>query len=163
MAVAVFPGSFDPPTYGHLNIIERASKIFEKVDVLISINPDKNYLFSEDERMKMITELTKNYSNVTVHVWEGLVVNYCKKTNANVLIRGIRNSSDFAHEFDLSLFNHYLDNNIETLFLPTEQKYFLIRSSNIKELARFNGDVSEMVPEIVDKALKEKYQQKLQK
>lgn len=106
MSLALFPGSFDPPTYGHLNIIERTSRIFDKIDIVISVNPDKKYLFTEQERLKMLTELTKSYSNVSVHTWNGLIVDYCKKVNANVLLRGIRNSMDFAYEFDLSLINH---------------------------------------------------------
>lgn len=157
MSLALFPGSFDPPTYGHLNIIERTSRIFDKIDIVISVNPDKKYLFTEQERLKMLTELTKSYSNVSVHTWNGLIVDYCKKVNANVLLRGIRNSMDFAYEFDLSLINHSLDNRVETLFVPTEQKYFLIRSSSIKEVARYHGDISNMVPPLVESMIIEKY------
>ena len=160
MTAAVFPGSFDPPTYGHLNIIERASRLFDKIDVLISVNPDKKCLFTEKERFNMISELTKNYKNVTVHCWNKLVVDYCKQTGAKVLLRGIRNSMDFSYEFDLSLLNKSLDSDVETLFVPTEQKFFLIRSSSIKEVARYNGDVSAMVPPVVAEELRKKYCQK---
>ncbi len=159
MALALFPGSFDPPTLGHLNIIERTSRIFDKIDVVVSVNPDKNYLFSEEERFYMLTELTKDFPNVCVHTWNGLIVDYCKKVKANVLLRGIRNSMDFAYEFDLSLINHSLDNSVETLFVPTEQKYFLIRSSSIKEVAKYHGDISNMVPPLVEKMIAEKYRQ----
>ena len=105
----------------------------------------------------MLKKLTGEYGNVTVHKWNSLVVDYCKKEKANVLVRGVRNAMDFAHEFDLSLMNRQLGSNIETLFLPTEQKYFLVRSSSIKEAARFGGDVSQMVPPLVEKALKERF------
>ncbi|MBR1913001.1 MAG: pantetheine-phosphate adenylyltransferase [Treponema sp.] len=157
MITAVFPGSFDPPTYGHLNIIERASRLFDKIDVVISINPDKKYLFSETERYEMLKKLTCMYENVEVHTCNTLIVNYCKKVDAKVLLRGIRNTNDFSYEFDLSLINKSLNNQIETLFVPTEQRFFLIRSSSIKEVARFGGDVSAMVPPIVEKAIKQKY------
>lgn len=160
MTKAVFPGSFDPPTNGHLNIIKRASVLFDEVDVVIAVNSDKNYLFSEKERIFMLTEITKKFSNVKVHTCSGLIVDYAKKTGSKVLLRGIRNFNDFSYEFDLSLLNHKLDNQIETLFIPTEQKYLLLKSSSIKELAKYNGDISEMVPEIVEKMLLEKLQNK---
>ncbi|MBE6353917.1 pantetheine-phosphate adenylyltransferase [Treponema sp.] len=157
MSKAVFPGTFDPPTYGHLNLIKRASLLFDSIDVLISVNPDKKTLFSEEERFNLLTELTKDFSNVTVHKWNGLVVDYCAKAGSKVLLRGIRNTVDFSYEFDLSLMNRSLDSEVETLFMPTEQKYFLIRSSSIKEVARLGGNISLMVPPAVEKALKEKY------
>lgn len=157
MIKAVFAGTFDPPTLGHLNIIERSSRLFDELDVLISVNPDKHALFSDMERLNMLEELTKGFKNVSVHIWNSLVVEYCRKVNATVLVRGVRNAMDFAHEFDLSLMNRQLGSDIETLLLPTEQKYFLVRSSTIKEAARFGGDISKMVPPMVEKALKEKY------
>lgn len=158
MTTAVFPGSFDPPTYGHLNIIERASRLFDSIDVVVSVNPDKQYLFSDSERVEMLKELTSKYKNVSVHKCGTLIVDYCSKVGANVLLRGIRNINDFSYEFDLSLVNRSLNNRIETLFVPTEQRYFLIRSSSIKELARFGGDISGMVPPVVAEAIKAKYQ-----
>lgn len=157
MTKAVFPGSFDPITNGHLNIIQRASKLFDQVDILIAVNKNKKYLFSAEERLEMVSALIKNYKNVTVHTYDGLVVKYAQQNGAKVLIRGIRNSNDFAYEFDLSLMNHKLDPEVETLFIPTDQKYILLKSSAIKELAQFHGDISGMVPENVEKALKEKY------
>ena len=155
--LAVFPGSFDPPTFGHLNIIERCSRLFDDIDVVVAVNPDKKYLFSAEERLKMLTELTEDFSNVSVHVCNTLISDYCRKVGAKVLLRGIRNTNDFSYEFDLSLINRSLNQQVETLFVPTEQRYFLIRSSSIKELARYGGDISGMVPPIVDKAIKEKY------
>ena len=156
MTTAVFPGSFDPPTYGHLNIIERASKLFDSVDVVIAVNPEKHSLFTAEERLTLIKKLTEQFDNVTVHQWEGLVVNYAKEKKANILLRGIRNTNDFAYEFDLSLVNHTLNPKIETLFIPTEQKYSIIKSSAIKEIALFGGDISGMVPPIVADAVQEK-------
>ena len=160
MTTAVFPGSFDPPTYGHLNIIERASKLFDSVDVLIAVNPEKHSLFTADERLTLIKELTKEFSNVSVHKWEGLVVNYAKEHGANILLRGIRSANDFSYEFDLSLMNHTLNAEIETLFIPTEQKYSIIKSSAIKELALFGGDISGMVPPLVAEKMLKKMEKK---
>lgn len=157
MSIAVFPGSFDPPTNGHLNIIQRASTMFDSIDVVIAVNSEKKYLFSQEERFSMLKELVKPYKNVTVHIWEGLIVNYAKKTGAKILLRGIRNTIDFSYEFELSLMNHNLNNEIETLFIPTDQKYLLLKSSSIKELARFGGNISEMVPSFVEEALRKKY------
>ena len=157
MSVALFPGSFDPPTYGHLNVIERASRIFDKIDVVISENPEKNCLFSAGERLLMMKTLVEPYANVTVHTWDKLIVESAKKVGAKVLIRGIRNASDFSYEFDLSLMNRSLNPNIETLFIPTETRFVIVKSSSIKELASFGGDISGMVPPIVLEAVMNKY------
>ncbi|MBQ5470736.1 MAG: pantetheine-phosphate adenylyltransferase [Treponema sp.] len=159
MTRAVFAGSFDPPTNGHLDIINRASSLFDAVDVVIAVNDSKKTLFSQQEREEMFNELIKPLKNVTVHSWNGLVVDYAKQTGAKVLIRGIRNTTDFAYEFDLSLMNYNLNPEVETLFLPTSQKYLLLKSSTIKELAHFGGDISGMVPKIVENAIKEKVKQ----
>ena len=157
MTKAVFPGSFDPPTNGHLNIIKRAAELFDEVDVVIAVNSDKKYLFSEEERLSMLSEIVKAFKNVRVHSWNALIVEYAEKSGSKVLLRGIRNVSDFSYEFDLSLLNHKLNNSIETLFIPTEQKYLLMKSSSIKELAKYHGDISGMVPPCVEKKLKEKF------
>ena len=157
MVKALFPGSFDPPTYGHLNILERARSIFPEIDVVIADNRNKKYLFSEEERLTFMRELTALWDNVEVHVCRSLIVDYARKSGAKVLIRGIRNTTDFSYEFDLSLLNSALNPEIETLFFPTDSRFFLLKSSAIKELASFGGDVSDMVPSIVEKALKEKF------
>lgn len=157
MSIALFPGSFDPPTYGHLNVIERASRLFDKIDVVISENPGKNCLFTSDERLVMMKTLVEPYANVSVHIWDKLIVEYAKQAGAKVLIRGIRNVNDFSYEFDLSLMNHNLNANIETLFIPTEPRYVIVKSSSIKELAQFGGDISGMVPPVVCEAVREKY------
>ena len=156
MIKAVFPGSFDPPTNGHLDIIQRASKLFDDVDVLISVNPNKNYMFSEQERLEMLQELLKDYKNVQIHIWEGIVVNYAKQVGAKVLIRGIRSTNDFSYEFELAHMNQNLNPAIETMFLPSKEKWGVVKSSSIKELALFGGDISRMVPPIVVDALKKK-------
>ena len=156
MIKAVFPGSFDPPTNGHLDIIQRASRLFDDVDVVISVNPNKQYMFSEQERLDMLSELLKDYKNVQVHLWEGLIVNYAKETGAKVLIRGIRSSNDFSYEFELAHMNQNLNPQIETMFLPSKEKWGVVKSSSIKELALFGGDISRMVPPLVVEALKKK-------
>lgn len=153
MTNAIFPGSFDPPTNGHLNIIHRASKLFDHLYVVVAVNESKKCLFSDEERFSMMKELVKDIPNVSVSIYNGLIVNCAKELDAKVLIRGIRNSVDFSYEFDLSLMNHNLNPDIETMFIPTEQKFLLLKSSSIKELAHFGGDVSSMVPKIVNDAL----------
>lgn len=157
MAKAVFPGSFDPPTFGHLNVIERACSIFDEIDVVVAVNPEKKYLFTADERVEMLRELTKDYKNVHIHTCNSLVVNYAAENGASVLLRGIRNATDFAYEFDLSLVNHSLNSKVDTMFIPCEQKYVTIKSSFIKELAKFGGDISQMVPKVVEEKLREKF------
>ena len=157
MAIAIFAGSFDPPTYGHLNIIERARQIFDEIDVVIAVNPEKNCLFSDKERLSVLESLVSEWDNVSVHLWSGLIVDYAKKRGAKVMLRGIRNVRDFSYEFDLSLMNRTLNNSIETFFISTEPKYFIVKSSAIKDLAAFGADVSEMVPPIIVKMLKEKF------
>lgn len=156
MIKAVFPGSFDPPTNGHLDIIQRASKLFDDLDVVISVNPNKQYMFTESERLDMLKELLKDYKNVQVHLWEGLIVNYAKEKGAKVLIRGIRSSNDFSYEFELAHMNQNLNPQIETMFLPSKEKWGVVKSSSIKELALFGGDISRMVPPLVETALKNK-------
>ena len=157
MIKAVFAGSFDPPTFGHLNIIERAQKLFSEIHVVIAVNNNKNYCFSGEERLEMIQKLVSRWNNVSVHLWDSLIVDYAKKIKADVLIRGVRNDNDFLYEFDLVMMNKSLNPQIETLFLVPEPKFFVLRSSSIKELAAFGGDVSTMVPPIVETMLKKKF------
>ena len=156
MVKAVFAGSFDPPTFGHLNVIERAQKIFTEVHVVIAVNNNKNYLFSGEERKNMMEELTQKWDNVFVNTWNSLIVSYAEKIGSKVLIRGVRNVSDFSYEFDLAVMNKGLNQKIETVFMVPDTKYFVLRSSSIKELAAFGGNLSGMIPPIVEKALKEK-------
>jgi len=157
MIKAVFAGSFDPPTNGHLDVIERTAKIFDEIDVVVSVNPNKKYLFSEEERIMMMKELVKTQPNVHVHSCNELIVNYAKKVNAGVLIRGIRSTNDFSYEFELAQMNQNLNPEIETFFIPTKEKYSIVKSSSIKELAMFGGDISRMVPPLVEKMINEKH------
>ncbi|MCQ2586348.1 MAG: pantetheine-phosphate adenylyltransferase [Treponema sp.] len=156
MVKAVFAGSFDPPTYGHLNVIERASKLFDCVDVVISVNPDKRYMFNENERFEMLSEMIKPFENVELHIWDGLIVKYAEQVGAKVLVRGIRTQNDFLYEFDLALMNKALDANIETMFIPTDEEFAIVKSSSIKELAKFGGNISKMVPPNVEETLRRK-------
>ena len=160
MVKAVFAGSFDPPTFGHLNIIERAQKLFSEIHVVIAVNKNKSYCFSGEERLDVIQKLVSRWDNVSVHLWDSLIVDYAKKIQADVLIRGVRNDNDFLYEFDLAMMNKSLNPQIETLFLVPEPKFFVLRSSSIKELAAFGGDVSTMVPPIVEAMLKKKFSPK---
>lgn len=156
MIRALYPGSFDPVSYGHLNIIERGVTIFDQIDVVISVNVQKSYLFSAEERTIMMEELLGKYENIRVHVWDKLIVDFADKIGAKVIIRGVRALSDFSHEFELAMLNSGLNSSIETFFIPTDPKYFVLRSSAIKELTMFGGDISSMVPPNVESALKSK-------
>ncbi len=156
MLRALFPGSFDPPTNGHLNLLERASRIFDEIDVVIAVNPNKHYTFDADERVAMMGELVKDYSNVRVHVWDKLIVSFAERVGARVMIRGVRALADFGYEFELSMINKGLNPQVETVFIPTDPQYFVLRSTSIKELARLGGDISMMVPPMVAQALHER-------
>jgi len=152
----IYPGSFDPPTNGHLDIMRRAAQIFEKLEVVIADNPRKNYFFTAEERLAMIREMVADRANVQVTLWQGLVVKYAEKIGARLILRGVRALADFDYEFELSMMNRALSPKIETIFLPTDQKYFVLRSSAIKEVALFGGDFVDMVPPVVAKALRER-------
>jgi pantetheine-phosphate adenylyltransferase len=156
MLRAIYPGSFDPPTNGHLNIIHRAASIFDELHVVIASNINKNYLFTSEERLTMMSASVTREKNVVVHAWDSLIVKFAKKIGARILLRGVRAIADFGHEFELSMVNRGLDKDIETLFMPTDPEYFVLRSSQIKELVLLKGDISHMVPPAVEKALKEK-------
>ncbi|GHU88617.1 phosphopantetheine adenylyltransferase [Spirochaetia bacterium] len=157
MLKAAFPGSFDPPTLGHLNIIQRAASIFDELLVVVAENRQKKYLFSADERVAMITELVKDRQNVSVAICDSLIVDFLQKQDIKLLVRGVRGVDDFSYEFELSMMNKSLDSRIETIFMTTDPEYFVLRSSSIKELASFHGNVSGMVPPLVAKALGDKF------
>ncbi|MGD9678635.1 MAG: pantetheine-phosphate adenylyltransferase [Vulcanibacillus sp.] len=157
MIHAVYPGSFDPITYGHLDIIQRGTKIFNKVTVAVLINPTKTPLFTVEERISLIKEATKDMPNVEVDSFDGLLVNYMVKNNGNTIIKGLRAISDFEYELQMASINRKLDENIETFFMMTNNKYSFLSSSIVKDVARHNGDVKDLVPNVVDQALKEKY------
>lgn len=156
MPNALMPGSFDPPTNGHLNLIERAARIFDRIEVVIAQNSQKSYTFDADERRYMMEALTERWPHVRVHVWDRMIVEFARKVGAPVMIRGVRALSDFSYEFELSMLNKGLDPEIETIFMPTDAQYFVLRSSSIKQLVRLGGDVSAMVPALVEEKLKEK-------
>jgi len=158
MKVAVYPGSFDPITNGHLDIIKRALKIFDKVIVLVSINENKKYHFTNEEKIKMIKEalIEEKLDNVEVDSYSGLTLDYCKKINANVLIRGLRIVSDFEYEWSLAAANEFIDSNIEMVFFMAHQKTSFISSSSINEMFNNGVDVSSLVPKAVVKMYKNK-------
>jgi pantetheine-phosphate adenylyltransferase len=155
--VAVYPGSFDPITYGHIDIVERALEIFDKVIVAVAHNADKRSLFSTEERRKMIKALFKDYPNVIVDSFQGLLVDYVAKTNARVIIRGLRATSDFEYEFHMASMNRSLNTHLDTLFMMTSKDYFFVSSRTIKEVARLGGGVEGLVPDLVNRRLKEKF------
>ena len=159
MFKAVFPGSFDPPTLGHLNIIERASVIFDEVMVVVAENRQKKYFFTAQERLEMMEEMVKSGKNVRCFIWDSLIVDFMKREDIRLLIRGVRGMDDFSYEFELSMMNKALYPHIETLFMTTDPKYIVLRSSSIKEIASFHGDVSQMVPPLVADALKKRFAQ----
>jgi pantetheine-phosphate adenylyltransferase len=160
MQKAVFPGSFDPPTFGHLNIIERARVIFDEIHVVIAVNKNKTALFSPEERLSMLKQLAAQWDNVVISSHDGLIGEYAQKSGINVFIRGIRNIQDFMYEFDISVINRALYPKIETIFIPTEQRFFVLNSSSIKEVASFGGDTSAMAPSVVVEALYTKFNKK---
>ncbi|HWP30345.1 MAG TPA: pantetheine-phosphate adenylyltransferase [Fimbriimonadales bacterium] len=156
MAIAVYPGSFDPPTFGHLDIVQRASALFEKLYIAIGRNPSKEDVFTLEERVKLMEALTRNESNIQVEAFEGLLVNFVKEKGAKVIVRGLRAVSDFENEFQMALMNRQLAG-IETVFLMTSAEYLFVSSSIVEEVASFGGDVSKLVPDIVAARLKEKF------
>ncbi len=154
---AIYPGSFDPVTNGHVDIVERGLNIFDKIIVAILRNPAKEALFTVEERKEMIeTSLNRN-SNVEIDVFDGLLVDYAKKRNAVAILRGMRAVSDFEYEFQLALMNRKLNREIQTVFLMTGLRWIFISSSIIKEAASFGGNINGMVPPIVSRKLKEKF------
>lgn len=156
MLRALMPGSFDPPTNGHLNLIERSVGIFDEIRVVVAHNNQKQYTFTADERLEMMREIVSPWDNVQVDLWDRMIVEFARRVDARVMIRGVRALADFSYEFELSMLNKGLNPEIETIFMPTDPKYFVLRSSSIKELVRLGGDVSEMVPPGVERRLRER-------
>ncbi len=149
MKIAIYPGSFDPVTKGHLNIIERAAKSFDKLIVCVMINATKNPLFSADERRNMLAEVTSHIPNVVVDYSDKLLVEYAKDVGASVVIKGLRAVSDFEHEFQMALINHKINPNVDTMFLMAEHQFMYLSSSVVKELARYDADLSDFLPESI--------------
>lgn len=146
MKIAVCPGSFDPVTLGHVDILTRASKLFDKVIVLVSINPLKSASFTAEERVMMIKEVTKNIENIEVDVSSGLLADYLKQTGAYAIVKGLRAVSDFEYEFQMALANKKLYADAETVFLTTSAENMYLSSSVVKQIASFGGDISHFVP-----------------
>jgi len=154
---AIYPGFFDPITNGHLSVVQRALKVFDKLIVGILTNPQKSPLFSVEERIYMIKQAFQGESNIEIDTFDGLLVDYAVKKKSGVIIRGLRALSDFEYEFQMALMNRKLNRDIQSIFLMTDYKWFYISSTIIKEAASFGGDVSGLVPEIVNYKLKEKF------
>ncbi|HCW05025.1 MAG TPA: pantetheine-phosphate adenylyltransferase [Clostridium sp.] len=149
MKIAVYPGSFDPITNGHEDIIRRAANVFDELIVAVLINPDKKGLFSIDERVELIKKVVKPYKNVTVESFSGLLTNFMKQREAKVIIKGLRAVSDFEYEFQMALMNNKLDSSIETLFMMTSAQYSYLSSSSVKQVASFGGCIKDLVPDII--------------
>ena len=154
---AIYPGSFDPVTNGHIDIVERGLKIFDCIIVAILRNPAKEALFTVEERKEMIEISLSKHSNVEVDIFDGLLVDYAKKRNAGTIVRGMRAVSDFESEFQLALMNRKLNREVQTVFLMTGLRWIFTSSSIIKEAASFGGDISSMVPPVVERKLKKKF------
>jgi pantetheine-phosphate adenylyltransferase len=151
--IAIYPGTFDPITRGHIDLVERASKLFDKVIVAVAINPGKQPVFSLEERVGLVKETLKDINNVEACGFEGLLIDIAKQKNASVIVRGLRAVSDFEHEFQLAGMNRKMDANIETLFLTPAEQFTYISSSLVREIARLGGDVTEFVAPEVAQAL----------
>jgi len=156
MKIAIYPGTFDPVTNGHIDILERALKLFDKVIMTIARNTAKNPLFSEEERITLLRQVTKRYKNVEVDLFEGLLVDYVQKRNAVAVVRGLRAMTDFEYELQMALMNRKLNENMETIFLMPNEKYTYLSSNFVREIARLSGDVSKFVSPVVLKALRQK-------
>jgi pantetheine-phosphate adenylyltransferase len=159
--VAIYPGSFDPVTNGHLDLIHRGSKLFDKLIVAIARNLDKGQtLFSMQERKDMLLAMTSNLENVTVDIFEGLLVSYCIKNNANAVLRGIRAVSDYEFELQMALMNRKMEPRVETVFMMPAEKYSYLSSRIVREIAKLGGPLTGLVPEMVEQRLREKVAQR---
>ncbi len=158
MIKAIYPGSFDPITYGHLDIIQRGLGVFDHVVVAVAHNIDKQGLFTLEERKALIREATKDLEGVTVDSFEGLLVDYVERVGGSVIIRGLRATSDFEYEFHMASINRHLNENFDTFFMMTAKDYFFVSSRTIKEVAMLGGSVKGLVPGNVEKALKAKFE-----
>lgn len=155
--IAVVPGSFDPVTNGHLDIIKRAAEVFDTVYVAVLNNSSKKPLFTVDERMALIGEVTKEIPNVRIEQSSGLLVDYAQSKNASAIVRGLRAVSDFEYEMQITSMNRFLDKHIETFFIMTKNEYSFLSSSIVKEVAQYGGNIHGLVPQLIEDALLEKF------
>ena len=160
MLRGIYPGSFDPVTLGHIDIIERSSKMVDELIVGVLQNKAKTPLFSVEERVRMLKEVTKHLPNVKIVSFEGLLVQFAKQMEAKVIIRGLRAITDFEYELQMAQTNHKLEPEIETIFLTTNLEYSYLSSSTVKEVASFGGDISQFVPDVIEKKIQEKMKEK---
>lgn len=147
MKIAIYPGSFDPVTSGHLNIIRRAAKIFDKLVVCVMVNAGKNPMFSLEERVALISRVTRDIANVEVDCSNELLANYAKRRGIGVIVKGLRAGSDFENEFQMALINHKINPELDTMFLTAESQYMYLSSSTVKELGSYGVDLSDFLPE----------------
>ena len=155
--VAIYPGSFDPVTNGHIDIVERGLKLFDKIIVSILHNPKKEYLFSLEERLEMLKDCMKKFKGVEIDSFDGLLVEYAASRKAHAILRGLRAMSDFEYEFQMALMNRRLNRNVQTVFLMTGLRWIYTSSSIIKEAIQFGGNIDGMVPKLVQKKLEQKF------
>ncbi len=154
--IAVYAGTFDPITYGHVDLLERASRIFDRVIVAVAVNKNKKPLFSVEERVTLASKVLANLKNVEAQSFDCLLLDFAKQHNANIILRGLRAVADFDYEFQLASMNRYMNQNIETMFMMPAEKYMYIASSLVREIAALGGDVSGFVPPVVAEALRGK-------
>ena len=152
--IAIYPGSFDPVTYGHLDIIERAAKVVDELIIGVLVNSAKTPLFTREERVRLIEETTKHIPNVKVKTFEGLTIDFARENGANLIIRGLRAVTDFETEMQIAQTNHSIEPDVDTMFFTTSLEYAFLSSTIVKEVARYGSDVSKMVPPEVAEALK---------
>ena len=157
MTKAVYPGSFDPVTLGHLDIITRAAKVVDELVIGVLVNSKKSPLFSMEERIEMLKETTAHLPNVSVQAFEGMTIDFARQNGANVIIRGLRAITDFESEMQIAQINHSLDNNIDTMFFTTSLEYAFLSSTVVKEVAYYNSDISKFVPKAVEEKVRNKF------
>lgn len=155
--IAVYPGSFDPITNGHLSLVKRGMEIFDKIIIAVASNPEKKPFFTLDERIEMVRESVKDYPSVFVESFDGLLVEFVESRNSNIILRGLRAVSDFEYEFQLALMNRRLNRKIQSIFLMTDYRWLYLSSTIVKEAAELGGSIQGLVPEIVEKRMREKF------
>ena len=159
MSIAVYPGSFDPVTYGHIDIIERSAKVFDKLIIAVLVNSAKKPMFTIEEKVDMIRKVTSHLDNVEVMSFSGLLVDFAKQHNASVSVRGLRAVTDFEYEIQIAQTNAKLNKDLDTMFFTTSIEYSYVSSTIVKEIASYHGDVSEMVPPYVQECLEKKFKE----